>query len=155
VPALPRFDSGDPPLGGACEMVALTRIYHFSAAHRLESPQLSADDNAALYGRCHEPHGHNYYVEVTVTGRPDPVTGMAVDLGAIDEVVGRVLLDRVDHRDLDRAVPELAGVISTGENLARAFWVLLARHLPSLARVTVVETAKNRFEFAGAGDAGR
>lgn len=136
-------------------MVTLTRIYHFSAAHRLESPHLSADDNARVYGVCHRPHGHNYYVEVTVTGRPDPVTGMAVDLGAIDEVVARVLLERVDHRDLDRAVPELAGVISTGENLARAFWGLLAPHIPSLARVTVLETAKNRFEFSGTEDTGR
>ncbi len=136
-------------------MVTLTRIYHFSAAHRLESRHLSADDNARVYGLCHRPHGHNYYVEVSVTGWPDPVTGMAVDLGAIDEVVARVLLERVDHRDLDRAVPELAGVISTGENLARAFWGLLAPHIPLLARVTVRETAKNRFEFTGTEAAGR
>jgi 6-pyruvoyltetrahydropterin/6-carboxytetrahydropterin synthase len=146
---------GDAPLRGDRGIVALTRVYHFSAAHRLESPHLTADDNAQVYGRCHQPHGHNYYVEVTVTGRPDPLTGMAVDLGAVDEVVTRVVVDRVDHRDLDRAVPELTGVISTGENLARAFWGLLEPHLPSLARVAVVETAKNRFEFTGAEDTGR
>jgi 6-pyruvoyltetrahydropterin/6-carboxytetrahydropterin synthase len=72
---------------------------------------------------------------------------MAVDLGTIDETVHRILIDRVDHRDLDQAVPELAGVITTGENLARAFWQLLAPHLPFLQRVAVVETAKNRFAF--------
>jgi 6-pyruvoyltetrahydropterin/6-carboxytetrahydropterin synthase len=146
---------GDAPRRGVGGTVALTRVYHFSAAHRLESPHLTAGDNERLYGRCARPHGHNYYLEVTVTGSPDPTTGMAVDLAAVDEVVSQVVLDRVDHRDLDRAVPELAGVISTGESLARAFWRLLGPHLPSLARVAVVETAKNRFEFASAGVAGR
>lgn len=132
--------------------MALTRIYHFSAAHRLESPALTAEENAALYGACHRAHGHNYYVEVTVRGVPDPVTGMAVDLATLDAVVTGTLIDRVDHRDLGTAVPELAGVITTGESLARAFWRLLAPRVPALARVAVVETAKNRFEYAGEGD---
>jgi 6-pyruvoyltetrahydropterin/6-carboxytetrahydropterin synthase len=130
--------------------VALTRIYHFSAAHRLESPYLSPEENARVYGQCYRVHGHNYYVEVTVTGTPDPVTGMAVDLSALDEIVERELLSRVDHRELEQAVPELAGVITTGESLARAFFALLAPRVPALARVAVVETAKNRFEYCGA-----
>lgn len=133
-------------------MVTLTRVYHFSAAHRLESPHLTADENAAVYGPCQRAHGHNYYVEVTVSGTPDPVTGLAADLGALDEIVGRSLIDRVDHRDLDAAVPELSGVITTGENLARAFWRTLAPRVPGLRRVGVVETAKNRFEYRGEGD---
>jgi 6-pyruvoyltetrahydropterin/6-carboxytetrahydropterin synthase len=131
--------------------VALTRVYHFSAAHRLQSPQLGPAENARLYGSCHQAHGHNYYLEVTVEGTPDPATGMAADLGAIDECVSRTVIDRVDHRDLDAAVPELRGVITTGESLARAFWDLLAPRLPALARVAVVETAKNRFEYHGEG----
>ena len=65
-------------------MLELTRVYHFSAGHRLENPALSNDANAALYGPCHRPHGHNYYLEVTVAGVPDPLTGMSVDLGVID-----------------------------------------------------------------------
>jgi 6-pyruvoyltetrahydropterin/6-carboxytetrahydropterin synthase len=131
-------------------MVELTRIYHFSAGHRLENPALSDADNAALYGACHRPHGHNYYLEVTVAGVPDPVTGMAVDLGVVDEVVQRSILDQVDHRLLEQA-PPLAGVITTGESLARAFWDVLAPALAptALARVTVQETAKNRFEYRG------
>ncbi len=144
----------DPRGGGACDGVALTRIYHFSAAHRLESPHLSPEDNARVYGQCHRVHGHNYYVEVTVTGTPDPVTGMAADLDALDRIVERELLSRVDHRDLGQAVPELAGVITTGENLARAFFALLASRVPALARVTVVETAKNRFAYDGAEEGG-
>jgi 6-pyruvoyltetrahydropterin/6-carboxytetrahydropterin synthase len=131
-------------------VVEVTRVYHFSAAHRLESPGLSPEANAALYGVCHRDHGHNYYLEVTVAGTPNPQTGMAFDLGRLDEVVRGSILDRVDHHALE-TVPELASVISTGESLARAFWRILSDALPpaSLARVTVVETAKNRFEYRG------
>jgi 6-pyruvoyltetrahydropterin/6-carboxytetrahydropterin synthase len=130
---------------------ALTRRYHFSAAHRLESAALSPEDNARVYGQCYRPHGHNYDVEVTVAGAIDPATGMAADLGELDAVVERVLLDRVDHYDLSAAVPALVGVVTTGENLARAFWEWLAPALPpgSLRRVAVVETANNTFEYFG------
>jgi 6-pyruvoyltetrahydropterin/6-carboxytetrahydropterin synthase len=130
-------------------MMELTRVYHFSAAHRLSNPALPAGENARLYGQCARPHGHNYYLEVTVAGRPDPVTGMMVDIAQLDERVGAIV-DRVDHRTLED-VAELAGVITTGECLARAFWGLLAPGLgpASLTRVTVVETAKNRFEYRG------
>jgi 6-pyruvoyltetrahydropterin/6-carboxytetrahydropterin synthase len=130
--------------------VEVTRVYHFSAAHQLASPALSAAANAALYGMCHRPHGHNYYLEVTMSGRPDPATGMAVDLARVDAAVERAVLDQVDHHRLEDA-PVLAGVITTGEGLARAFWRALAPALTParLARVTVVETAKNRFEYRG------
>lgn len=132
--------------------LALTRTYHFSAGHRLESPALDAAANARVYGPCHRPHGHNYLVEVTVAGgAPDPATGMSLDLEALDRAVARVLLDRVDHQDLSRSVPELAGVVTTGEGLARAFWQWLAPVLPAgaLRRIAVVETANNTFEYFG------
>ncbi|PYM92287.1 MAG: 6-pyruvoyl tetrahydrobiopterin synthase [Candidatus Rokuibacteriota bacterium] len=131
-------------------MLELTRIYHFSAGHRLASAALSPEANAALYGACYRPHGHNYYLEVTVAGRPDSLTGMAADLGQLDRAVSERVLDHVDHHTLE-SVPALAGVVTTGEGLARAFWRLLAPALPlgTLRRVTVVETAKNRFEFGG------
>jgi 6-pyruvoyltetrahydropterin/6-carboxytetrahydropterin synthase len=131
-------------------MIEITRVYHFSAAHRLVSPRLTADENADLYGPCARPHGHNYYVEVTMAGVPDPATGMSVDLGHVDATVAHALLQQVDHHTLE-AVPALAGVITTGEGLARAFWDVLAPALApaSLRRVRVVETAKNRFEYRG------
>jgi 6-pyruvoyltetrahydropterin/6-carboxytetrahydropterin synthase len=131
--------------------VTLTRVYHFSAAHQLANPALSPEANASLYGACHRPHGHNYYLEVSVAGVPDPVTGMAVDLGALDAQVERLVLNEVDHRTLEEA-PSLDGVITTGESLARAFWRVLAPAVAppgSLRRVSVVETAKNRFEYRG------
>lgn len=131
-------------------MIEITRIYHFSAAHRLESPRLTSALNAELYGPCARVHGHNYYVEVTLAGVPDEVTGMAVDLGRVDATVAGSLLQHVDHHTLE-SVPALAGVITTGEGLARAFWDVLAPVLApaTLRRVRVVETAKNRFEYRG------
>jgi len=134
-------------------MVELTRVYHFSAAHRLLNPRLSPTENQKLYGPCARPHGHNYYVEVTLRGTPDPVTGMAIDLATVDDVVQRLVIAEVDHHTLEEA-PSLAGVVTTGEGLARAFWRQLEPAMSGarLVRVGVVETAKNRFEYRG-GDA--
>ena len=136
--------------GEMSRTVEITRVYHFSAAHQLANPALPAADNAALYGACYRPHGHNYYLEVTVAGAPDARTGMAVDLEALDGHVQQRVLEQVDHAKLEE-VTTLAGVITTGESLARAFWRTLAPGLPTgrLSRITVVETAKNRFEYRG------
>jgi 6-pyruvoyltetrahydropterin/6-carboxytetrahydropterin synthase len=130
--------------------VELTRVYHFSAAHCLAHPGLSAADNATLYGQCARLHGHNYYLEVTVAGIPDALTGFAVNLERLDRTVARSLLDQVDHHRLEDA-PVLAGVITTGEGLAHAFWGALREALPAgeLQKVVVQETAKNRFEYRG------
>ena len=130
---------------------ALTRRYHFSAGHRLESQALGAEDNARIYGQCYRQHGHNYHVEVTVAGGLDPAAGMSVDLGIVDAAVKTALLDRVDHHDLSATVPELDGVVTTGENLARLIWELLHDAISDgqLAKVGVVETRDNYFEYAG------
>ena len=130
--------------------MTLTRVYHFSSGHRLANPALSAAENAQLYGACARPHGHNYYLEVTVAGRPDPITGMLADVATLDAIVQRELLDQVDHQTLEE-VGALRGVITTGESLARAFWRRLAPALAPtrLAQLVVVETAKNRFEYRG------
>ncbi len=141
----------------APDAVSLTRTFHFSAGHQLVNPALGEAENRALYGACFRPHGHNYLLEVTVGGQIDPRTGMAADLEGLESAVRLAVLDLVDHHDLN-AVPALAGVITTGENLARHFWRLLVRALPpgSLRRVAVVETANNTFEYdgeAGVGDA--
>src|SRR5262245_66637877 len=109
-------------------IIEITRVYHFSAAHQLASAELSAADNAALYGACHRPHGHNYYLEVTVAGVPDTRTGMAVDLEALDDHVRRTVLDQVDHAKIEEE-RALAGVITTGARLARAIERTLAAEL--------------------------
>src|SRR5947199_8248337 len=94
--------------------VEVTRVYHFSAAHQLANPARPAAENAALYGACHRAHGHNYYLEVTVAGAPDPRTGMAVDLEALDDHVPRTGIAPLDHAKLEDG-PALAAVSTTGE----------------------------------------
>ncbi|MGH7315807.1 MAG: 6-carboxytetrahydropterin synthase [Candidatus Rokuibacteriota bacterium] len=130
---------------------AVTRSYHFSAAHQLANAALSDEENARVYGQCFRPHGHNYVLEVTVAGTLDPATGMSVDLAAVDAAVKAAVLDRVDHYDLSATVPALAGVITTGENLVRTFYQWIESALPPgrLNRVTLVETANNVFEYSG------
>ncbi len=131
----------------------LTKIMRFSAAHRLASPRLSAAENRRLYRACSRVHGHNYSLEVTVRG-PVDVDGMVMDLTVLEGAM-REVIDLVDHRDLGRAVPALAGMVTTGENLAATFYRMLDRTLPPgrLARVAVVETENNRFEYEAAGGA--
>lgn len=129
----------------------LTTRHDFSAAHRLANPDFDLAKNLAVYAECFRHHGHNYQVEVTVRGAPDPVSGMVVDLGSLNATIHTAVVDLVDHHDLDVDVPALGGIITTGENLVQAFWRMLSAVLPpgTLHRVAVVETAKNRFEYFG------
>ncbi|HEX2500025.1 MAG TPA: 6-carboxytetrahydropterin synthase [Methylomirabilota bacterium] len=131
----------------------LTKILRFSAAHRLASPALSVAENRRLYGPCFRNHGHNYALEATVRGAVG-ADGMVMDAAALERAM-RSAVDLVDHRDLARDVPALAGVVSTGENLAVAFYRMIARALPPgrLVRVAVVETDNNRFEYEATGEA--
>ncbi|CAN5472973.1 6-carboxytetrahydropterin synthase [soil metagenome] len=130
--------------------MTLTRTYEFAAAHRLHSPWLSDEENRTLFGKCNSAngHGHNYLLEVTVGGRPNPQTGMMVDLGILDQTVERLIIDRYDHRNLDMDVPELEGQVTTSENVCRAIYKELDGQLPAqLERVRLWETARNAFEI--------
>lgn len=129
----------------------LTRRYRFAASHRLNTPAMSPEDNARLYGKCNNPfgHGHDYVLDVTVEGKPDKA-GQIVHRDQLDALVNQQVLTRLDHRNLNTDVPELAGDVTTTENLAIAIRQLLERewHLPArLARVRVSETARNTFEL--------
>ena len=134
----------------------MTKTLHFAAAHRLWSAALSEAENEATYGRCVRGHGHNYALEVTVKG-PVGADGMVMDAAVLERAMRAAVVDLVDHHDLDRDVPALGGVVTTGENLTAAFYRMLARALPPdrLWRIGVVETENNRFECgpgAGAGE---
>ena len=132
----------------------LTKILRFSAAHRLASPTLSAVENRRLYGPCARNHGHNYTLEATVRGVVD-ADGMVVDAAALEQAMRTAVVDLVDHRDLARDVAPLAGTVTTGENLAAAFFRMIEAALPAgrLVRVAVGETENNRFECEATGDA--
>ena len=131
----------------------LTKVLRFSAAHRLASPALSPAENRRLYGPCFRGHGHNYALEATVRGVVD-ADGMVMDAAVLEQAM-RTVVDLVDHRDLTRDVPALAGTVTTGENLAATFYRMIDRALPpgSLVRVAVVETENNRFEYEATGEA--
>lgn len=132
--------------------VRVSRRVHFSAAHRLHSPALSDEENQRVFGLCNSPnsHGHNYELEVTVEGTPDPVTGYVVDLGDVKAAAEEVTGD-LDHRNLNLDVPWLQGVIPSTENLVVAIWERLAPRLPSgrLVRLVLWETPRNSAEYWG------
>jgi 6-pyruvoyltetrahydropterin/6-carboxytetrahydropterin synthase len=134
----------DPPM-------TLTRVYEFAASHRLHCEGLSAEENLRLFGKCNNPHGHghNYVLEVTVSGEPDPVTGMLVDVEALDRAVNAQVIERYDHKNLGLDVPELAGRNATSEVVALAIFERLDGALPArLHRVRLHETARSVFEVA-------
>jgi 6-pyruvoyltetrahydropterin/6-carboxytetrahydropterin synthase len=131
---------------------AFTRAYVFSAAHRLHAPALSDEQNRAIYGKCNNPngHGHNYTVEVTVQAPLDEATGMVIDLAEMDRTV-RAVLNRLDHRHLDREIADFATQPSTAENIVVYLWHELAPHFEGrLAHLTLWETKNNIFEYTGA-----
>jgi 6-pyruvoyltetrahydropterin/6-carboxytetrahydropterin synthase len=125
----------------------VTRREQFNAGHRLFNPSFSDERNLEIFGRCSNPggHGHNYVLEVTVEGEPDPATGYVYDLGELGSLMRKQIIEDVDHRNLNTDVDWMRGVIPTAENLAGAFWDRLEPHLPSglLYSVRVVETDKN------------
>ncbi len=108
-------------------MIYLTRKIEFSAAHYYHNPAWSPEENARVFGKHanRNSHGHNYVLEVTVAGEPDPVTGMVLDLKELKEILEREIMQRMDHRHLNHEVPELAGKIPTTENVAATIWTLL------------------------------
>ena len=108
-------------------MIYLTRKIEFSAAHFYNNPAWSPEENRRVFGKDANPsgHGHNYVLEVTVAGAPDPVTGMVLDLKELKEILQREVMERMDHRNLNHEVPELAGKIPTTENIAAVIWNLL------------------------------
>ena len=132
--------------------VRVTRRVHFNAAHRLHNPALSDEENLRIFGPCNNPnwHGHNYELDITVEGEPDPATGYLVDLGEVRDAAEEVLRD-VDHRNLNLDVPWLEGVIHSTENLVVALWGRLAPRIPRgrLARLVLFETPRNLAEYSG------
>ena len=136
----------------------LSRRYHFSASHRLHSEAYSEERNRAVYGKCNNPHGHghNYTVQITVSGPVDAVTGMVCNLGDLDAFAQTNLLARFDHTNLN-TLACFEEKVSTTENLTieihRVFEDFSAAHLE---RVHIEETSNNSFDYSGdsGGDSG-
>ena len=124
----------------------------FSASHRLHSDELSDSENLATYGKCNNPygHGHNYALEVTVSGQVNPQTGMVCNLVYLDEAVRREVLERFDHENLNLR-QEFAAVVPTTENLSEVIFDILKQSFTAahLDKVRLEETMMNGFEYAG------
>jgi 6-pyruvoyltetrahydropterin/6-carboxytetrahydropterin synthase len=116
----------------------ITRKIEFAASHVCRNPRLSDEENRALFGAAANPHGHghNYILEVTLEGAPDPVTGMVLDLKVLKDILNREVIDIYDHRLLNREVAPFDRVIPTPENIAVDIWNRLQPHLNS-ARVAL------------------
>lgn len=133
----------------------ITRRAEFSASHFCASPALSAEENRSVYGEAANPHGHghNYVVEVTLDGEPDPVTGMVMDLKRLKEIIDEEIINPMDHRFLNHEVPPFDRIIPTPENIASEVWKRLEPRLRQpnsrLHAVRIFETEDLFVEFTG------
>ena len=136
----------------AMSRVTVTRRVHFNAAHRLHNPALSDDENRQLFGLCNNPnyHGHNYELEVSVSGEIDPTSGYVADLGEVKRIVEERVLQELDHKNLNLDIPHFETVNPTSENIVLYIWSLLEKRLPAkLVRLVLWETPRNKVEYSG------
>ena len=131
--------------------VAVIRRAHFNAAHRLHNPDWSAERNREVFGLCNNPnyHGHNYELEVKVTGEIDPETGYVIDLGWLADLIKRTVEDRFDHQNLNLDTEEFRQLNPTAENICVVIWQILRNQLPERyeLQVRLYETPRNFVEF--------
>jgi len=130
----------------------LARRYLFSASHRLHSDAMTPEENVVTYGKCNNPHGHghNYYLEVAVSGQVDESTGMVCNLLDLDECVRTEILERFGHQNLN-TLQEFEREVPTTEGLCKVVFEILQRSFRKahLERVRIEETMLNSFEYAG------
>ncbi|MYF98158.1 6-pyruvoyl tetrahydropterin synthase [Candidatus Poribacteria bacterium] len=138
---------------GEDRMVYHTKVYEFSAAHRLHSQVLTDEENQEIFGKCNNPagHGHNYVLEVTVKGEVDEKTGLVVGLNLLDEVVAKQVYTRFDYKHLNLDIPEFETLNPTSENFVKVLWDVLEPNLRPvvLHRLRLRETPKNHFDYYG------
>jgi 6-pyruvoyltetrahydropterin/6-carboxytetrahydropterin synthase len=132
--------------------VELGRRYRFAASHRLHTSHLSEEENWRVFGKCNNPygHGHNYVLEVSVSGDVNPDTGMIANLADLDAFVERQVLEEFDHKSLNEDVPAFHEKVPTTENLCiEIFKRLKSFPKARLERIRVQETGNNSFEYSG------
>lgn len=134
-------------------LVTVTRRLMFNAAHRVYNPALSDEENNALFGKCNNPnwHGHNYTLDVSVTGTIDERTGYVIDLGALKRIVERDVVNKADHKNFNLEVDFMEGLIPTTENIIVAMWRVLEPAISpgKLTKLVLWETPHNYVEYDG------
>jgi 6-pyruvoyltetrahydropterin/6-carboxytetrahydropterin synthase len=133
--------------------VTVVRRVQFNAAHRVHNPSLSDEENKTLFGKCNNPnwHGHNYTLDVFVTGPVDERTGYVIDLAQVKAIVQREVVDKADHRNFNLEVDFMRGVIPTTENIVVGMWRVLEPHISPgrLTKLVLWETPNNYVEYDG------
>ena len=131
--------------------IAVRRVEHFNAAHRLFNPEWSDQKNDQVFGKCNNPnfHGHNYEVEVKVIGEIDPNTGYVYDMKALSQLIQSEVLDRFDHKNLNLDVEEFRKLIPTAENIAVVIYRLLRKKIDRQfdLKIKLYETERNIVEY--------
>ena len=134
-------------------MIFITRKHEFSASHRLYNPDFSDEKNAATFRLCNNPngHGHNYVLEVTLSGEVCEDTGMVFDLKELKKLTTLEIIDKVDHKNLNVDVDYLKGLIPTAENLAIKFWEVLEPKITKgrLYEIKLYESERNYVVYRG------
>jgi len=134
-------------------LVYLTRRERFNAAHRLFNPNWTEEKNRAVFGKCANEHfhGHNFELFVTIKGTPDPETGFVYNAHHLSKVVKELIVDKLDHQNLNLDVDFMVGVIPSSENIAIAIWKELEQVLEgcTLHCIKLVETENIFVEYFG------
>ena len=133
--------------------VSVCRVAHFNAAHRLYNKNWSSEKNDQVFGKCNNPnyHGHNYKLEVWITGPIDPETGYVMDLGRLKNIIKVEVEDRFDHKNLNLDTQEFKDLNPTAENISVVIWNLLREAIPSHLdlKIRLLETERNIVEYSG------
>lgn len=136
-------------------MIFITRREHFNAAHRLFKPEFSDERNLQVFGKCSNPnwHGHNYTLFVTICGEVDPETGFLVNLKDLSTIINQLVIEKLDHRNVNLEVDFMAGKLASTENLAIGIWNELLKPVAGLRarlhRIKLYETENNYVEYFG------
>lgn len=136
-------------------MVYLTRVEHFNAAHKLYNPDWTEEENRDVFGKCSNAnwHGHNYELHVTVKGEPHPQTGFIFNAKTLGVLINNIVIEAIDHRNLNMDVPFMKGKFTSAENLAIGIWNELQPHIEKegaiLHGIRLYETPKIYVEYFG------
>jgi 6-pyruvoyltetrahydropterin/6-carboxytetrahydropterin synthase len=136
-------------------VIYITRRENFNAAHRLFNPEWSDEKNLEVFGKCANPnwHGHNYILYVTVKGEPKAETGLLMDLRALSNLIKSIVIEKIDHRNMNLDVDFMKGKMASTENLAKAIWDQIHDEIKKegadLHCVKLVETENNSVEYYG------
>jgi 6-pyruvoyltetrahydropterin/6-carboxytetrahydropterin synthase len=131
--------------------VSVYRREHFNAAHRLHNPAWDEEKNDSVFGKCNNPnyHGHNYELEVKLTGEPSPETGFVIDLKYLSDIINETVIEKLDHKNLNLDVPEFAQLNPTAENIAIVIYNILRKKIDGKLdmQIRLYETPRNFVEY--------